>query len=1245
MLLARLDGLLYDDAAGNVCGFLQMEYGIDPVDRYFVEPAVENLRIKTESGVDTYSERVIEMNTLTILRAVVALSVAAIPCFSQKPPAAELDFDIRATDRAASAGLFPSPDEIKSRQVRAEFGAVDGGLTVTLNSFGWPKVLRRVGGSLSKSSQQEPVLAARDFLAAHPALAPSSAGDLRETSIHRWQGLTQVRLQQFVGDLPVFGGQVTVTLSEDGDIVQVAAGELISSPEIDPTVMLGEVAAIVAATSAAGLGSSESVEQAASSSPNWAFFRDSARPSAEIALQMVAFPISRTKAVPAFRVLIDGVGDHSYEIFIDAGTGSLLFRHSLTQSMGEARVWRRSPIHGDRELVAFPDGWLPPNSMVTTGNNVDAFRDINLDNEPDTDELPNVQDGRAFSETQSFDFDAGEGSTQQSSLEFVAAGITNVFYYVNQAHGYFYELGFTEDAGNFQADNFGNGGVGGDPVLATTHSGFSASFLVRPEGVSPRLRTGLVPDTTFFDFSDNRDLAYDAQTVIHEYAHGVTNRLLGGPGRIDCLVNSHGGALSEGWSDYFGISFTNDPVLGAYGEDDLERGIRRQSYEGYTFTFEDFFNESSGRHNNGEIWAAALWDLRTTLGQEVTDQLVVDALKLTPCRATIPEAKESIVFADQQTNGGANAAAIHEVFGRHGLGFSSSGLDGTSLGDSITFNAAFDLPPADGGNRSPVIAGRINQAAEYRQQLTYLIRALDPDADPLTFTLLEGPDGMTVSPEGEVSWMASRFTRQRARVEITDGQGGRVVHGFTIPVIARPAANQPITVSANQGETGLVGFVVPQGQDLLQVTLRDGSAGGDADLRVFEPGQPSVFSARRGSSETLSFATPVGAVWFAQVRADQGFEDVSFEFSFPEAVALEPNAAVHGLTGLTSSQDFYRLTIPEGVDSFAISTGGGPGDLDVYLAQGRYPICQFSRSVSQACDFDSASEDFGNFESITITGDAALKREAVLQAAAGDYFISLAGAASYSDVSLTVSLDTGAGRPEISPGGVVNAANFGFLVSPGGIGSIFGTALSNGSAEATTTPLPRTLGGSRVLVNGVEAPLFFVSEGQINFQAPFETSVDALASVAVETNGVPSAIDALFPIPNAPEIFTYARTPDAQDPVIVHAGGSLVTPENPARPGETVVIFATGLSGLNNRPATGEASPSSPLATLTRTAIVEIGGQEATTTFAGLVPGFVGLAQFNVELPGDLATAAATQPLVIRIQRFESEPVGLHTGP
>src|SRR5262245_60122685 len=240
-----------------------------------------------------------------------------------------------------------------------------------------------------------------------------------------------------------------------------------------------------------------------------------------------------------------------------------------------------------RTLVTLPDGWLPANGTVTTGNNVDAFLDANGNDQPDTINDANMKDGRAFSATQVFDFQFGDGTVQLDPRQFRPAAITNLFYFVNVAHDYYYGLGFDEAAGNFQTSNFNRGGVGNDAVIAEAQVGaqFSlfndnAAFAPTPEGIAPKIPTGLFTRGTS-SLTDDLDSDYDGMVILHEYGHGVSNRLVGAKTSTSCLLQIQSGALGEGWSDYFASSFVNNPVIDAYIGQNTIRGVRRFSYEGY----------------------------------------------------------------------------------------------------------------------------------------------------------------------------------------------------------------------------------------------------------------------------------------------------------------------------------------------------------------------------------------------------------------------------------------------------------------------------------------------------------------------------------------------------------------------------------------------------------------------------------------------------------------------------------------
>jgi uncharacterized protein (TIGR03437 family) len=207
--------------------------------------------------------------------------------------------------------------------------------------------------------------------------------------------------------------------------------------------------------------------------------------------------------------------------------------------------------------------------------------------------------------------------------------------------------------------------------------------------------------------------------------------------------------------------------------------------------------------------------------------------------------------------------------------------------------------------------------------------------------------------------------------------------------------------------------------------------------------------------------------------------------------------------------------------------------------------------------------------------------------------------------------------------GVVNAADFFPGVSPGMLISVFGGGFSEGSAAASQLPLPYSLADASVTVNGVPAPILFVSPGQINAQIPWaleaaceeeHTNID----IAVETvNGVAHSSAPCSPVQGAVFRFggrrqTIAVNPDGS--IAAPQGSIEGLPSRPAREGETILVFATGFGPVTPAATDGHASMDA-LRHLDRAPTVEIGGVEAEVSFAGLSPEFVGVVQLNVVVP------------------------------
>lgn len=227
--------------------------------------------------------------------------------------------------------------------------------------------------------------------------------------------------------------------------------------------------------------------------------------------------------------------------------------------------------------------------------------------------------------------------------------------------------------------------------------------------------------------------------------------------------------------------------------------------------------------------------------------------------------------------------------------------------------------------------------------------------------------------------------------------------------------------------------------------------------------------------------------------------------------------------------------------------------------------------------------------------------------------------------------------PSISASGVVDAASFRAFVSPGGLTSVFGTELSGVTAAATSLPLPTTLAGVRVQVAGVDAPLLFVSPRQINFQVPFEAPIGSVPIVVI-TGTQQSAAQLATVATYAPATFV---NPATGRPIIQrHPDGALITEENRAKPGDTLIIYVTGIGGLDVEPASGAAASDEPLSTSTVTPTVTVGAVPVEVLFAGLAPNFVGLGQINIVLPNELPQANGL-PLVIIYGNRRSQSLAL----
>ncbi|MEM7187596.1 MAG: M36 family metallopeptidase, partial [Bacteroidota bacterium] len=385
-----------------------------------------------------------------------------------------------------------------------------------------------------------------------------------------------------------------------------------------------------------------------------------------------------------------------------------------------------SPGHGGRTVVVDPDnataspyGWHDTDgspgaeSEYTIGNNVDAYDDrtSTITGTGSGNNSERAFGGPTLTFNDPFDPNINNGVDQS-----IKAAVTNIFYWSNVIHDVLYLYGFDEASGNFQVNNYGNGGVAGDSVRGEAQDGSgtcNANFATPTDGGRGRMQMYVC---------GTRDGDFDNGVVVHEYGHGISTRLTGGAGTSSCLNNQE--QMGEGWSDYYGLVMTIEPGdqgtdkrgMGTWlvGQGTNGNGIRTQPYDtdDNTYTYDSIKSEVAP-HGVGSVWSMMLWEMTWRLIDEHgfdTDiynfngnaydlgnvraiALVTEGLKLQPCSPGFVDGRDAILAADQAIYGGANTCIIWEAFAARGLGFSASQ---GSTGSKNDGTEAFDLPPGVG---------------------------------------------------------------------------------------------------------------------------------------------------------------------------------------------------------------------------------------------------------------------------------------------------------------------------------------------------------------------------------------------------------------------------------------------------------------------------------------------------------------------------------------------------------------------
>jgi len=702
--------------------------------------------------------------------AIAMLALGAAPAIARAPvaPASAgaaarpfLDLRAAATQRPRALGARAA----RSRDRLAASLGRSGVLDIE-PSTGTPRVVARLDGLLTRPSGAAPARIVLRYVRAHAALFGLDRRGLRTLHASRRYtdvaGITHLAWRQSYRGLAAFDNGLEASVAPDGRLINVRGAP---APTLAPRSLVPRIGRVDARRRARG----DALGPARASGPAAARVRASLP-------RRVLFALAPGDVRLAWEVRTAVPGGERYEQLIDARSGAVL-RRAAGRREASALAWPYAPNVGalgvPTALSAFGQVAVTiatNSSAALDGPNAHVYADANDDNVAQPTEETPASAGSDWS----YAFTPAPANVPANlacAVVFPVCSLrpnvgndwktnrnqtaTQAYWFVNNFHDYLKNdpgIGFDAASGNFEA-------AGGDAVNVEVLDGAAtyapsastsipdrvhlnnASMLTSRDGNPPRMRLSVFARSGWPDVNASDD----ATVVYHEYAHGLSDRLVTDPTGAGALDGRQSAAMAEGWSDWYAMDYLEAQGLeradtatpgeinvGVY----VAGGPNRVRTEGLDcpvgsgapqcpgtggagaggYTFGDLSKIStvggvSDVHADGELWAQTLWDLRRRMiadhpapgpatGIAITRKLVTEGMRLAPPQPSMLDVRNAIVQADQVVNGGANRAAIWAVFAARGMGFFASALDGDDPGPAEDFS----VPP---GGPTGTLRGRV----------------------------------------------------------------------------------------------------------------------------------------------------------------------------------------------------------------------------------------------------------------------------------------------------------------------------------------------------------------------------------------------------------------------------------------------------------------------------------------------------------------------------------------------------------